>query len=58
MSSVLKRIVSAQVKGVLKDMVGSTADQWILRKEIRKSEAEQKSGFEYNPKTSRTRSFQ
>jgi hypothetical protein len=58
MSSVLKRIVSAQVKGVLKDMVGSTAHQWILRKEIRKSEAEQKGGFVFNPKTSRTRSFQ
>jgi len=58
MSSVLKRIVSAQVKGVLKDMVGSTADQWILRKEIRKSEADRKSGFVFNPKTSRTRSFQ
>jgi hypothetical protein len=58
MSSVLKRIVLAQVKGVLKDMMGSTADQWILRKEIRKSEADRKNGFVFNPKTSRTRSFQ
>ena len=58
MSSVFKRMVTAQVRGVLKDMVGSTADQWILRKEIRKSEADLKNGFVFNPKTSRTRSFQ
>jgi hypothetical protein len=58
MSGDLKRMVSAQVKGVLKDILGSTADQWILRKEIRKSEADRRSGFVFNPKTSRTRSFQ
>jgi len=58
MSSVLKRFVSSQMRGVLKDILGSTADQWILRKEIRKSEADRKSGFVFNPKTSRTRSFQ
>jgi len=51
-------MVPVQVKDVLKDIVGSSADQWILRKEIRKSEAERKSGFVFNPKTSRTRSFQ
>jgi hypothetical protein len=50
--------VQQQVLDLVKEVTATQGGQWIEKKELRKKEACCKYSKKFNPKTSRTRSFE
>ncbi len=51
-------IVQQQILDLVKDITETQGGQWVEKKEVRKNEAGVKNSLKFNPKASRTRSFE
>ena len=58
MIKILKSIVPNQVKDLVKEISETQGGHWVEKKEVRMREANEKDLVKFNPKASRTRSFE
>ncbi len=58
MLSIIDYVLPEQVQELVKEITEAQGGHWVEKKELRISEAEKMDKVEFNPKSSRTRSFE